>query len=85
MQMADSMVRTGLKDAGFHFINLDAGAWSPNRTSDGNIQEDRSKFPSGMKKLADYVHSKGLQLGLYTSQTSTTCAGRAALARSRRL
>jgi alpha-galactosidase len=66
MDVADSLVRTGLRDAGYRFINLDAGVWLPNRTADGHIQADPSKFPSGMKKLAEYVHDHGLGLGLYT-------------------
>ena len=47
-----------------------------NRTSDGEIQADAERFPSGMKALADYIHSKGLKFGLYTARGERECCGR---------
>lgn len=59
------MVSSGLRDAGYEYINLDAGAWSPNRTESGDMQPDPAKFPSGMKSLADKLHAQKLKLGVY--------------------
>lgn len=65
MKIADSLVDTGLARLGYEYINLD-DCWMVNpRNEDGTIQVDPVKFPSGIKHLADYVHSKGLKLGLY--------------------
>lgn len=65
-EIADAMVSTGLKDAGYQFVNID-DFWSPGRDEKGNIIVDTVKFPSGMKALADYIHSKGLKAGIYTN------------------
>jgi len=69
---ADYMVSSGLADHGFQFINID-DAWEGERDADGKIQPN-SKFPD-MKALADYVHSKGLKLGIYSSPGPKTCGG----------
>ena len=74
-QMADAMVASGMKDAGYEYINID-DCWHGGRDADGNIQPDPKTFPSGMKALADYVHAKGLKLGIYSDAGNTTCAGR---------
>jgi len=72
---ADAFVSSGLKDAGYNYVNVDdCWAWSRNAT--GYIQADPQTFPSGMKALADYVHSKGLKFGLYSDAGYKTCAGR---------
>jgi alpha-galactosidase len=65
-QIADAMVNTGLKDAGYTYINID-DFWSPGRKENGQIIVDTTKFPNGMKFLADYIHSKGLKAGIYTN------------------
>ncbi|WBY08876.1 glycoside hydrolase family 27 protein [Sphingomonas sp. 7/4-4] len=70
--MADAMVSTGLRDAGYAYVNIDDG-WQGTRGADGRIRPN-ANFPD-MKKLADYVHSKGLKLGIYSSQGPRTCAG----------
>jgi alpha-galactosidase len=70
--MADAMVSSGMKDAGYLYINID-DTWELDRDAKGNIRTN-SKFPD-MKKLADYVHSKGLKLGIYSSPGPKTCAG----------
>jgi alpha-galactosidase len=74
-QMADAMVSTGMKDAGYTYINID-DCWHGDRDSLGFIHPDPKRFPSGMKALADYVHSKGLKLGIYSDAGSQTCGGR---------
>jgi alpha-galactosidase len=68
---ADEMVSTGMKDAGYVYINID-DTWEGDRDADGVLRTN-SKFPD-MKALADYVHSKGLKLGIYSSPGPQTCA-----------
>lgn len=72
--MADAMVESGMKDAGYEYINID-DCWHGERDAEGNIQVNNERFPSGMKALADYVHAKGLKLGIYSDAGDTTCAG----------
>ena len=69
---ADAMVSTGMRDAGYIYLNID-DTWEGERDAQGNIQTN-SKFPD-MKALADYVHSKGLKIGIYSSPGAKTCAG----------
>ena len=64
-QTADAMVASGMKDAGYQYVNID-DCWQGKRDGQGFIHPDAKKFPSGMKALADYVHSKGLKLGIYS-------------------
>ncbi len=71
---ADSMATNGMKAAGYQYLCLDDG-WAGYRDTNGVIVADTNKFPSGMKALADYVHSRGLKFGLYTVWGPTTCAG----------
>jgi len=70
--IADAMASNGMKDAGYLYINID-DTWEAGRDAQGNIQTNK-KFPD-MKALADYVHSKGLKLGIYSSPGPNTCAG----------
>lgn len=70
--IADAMASNGMKEAGYLYINID-DTWEAARDAQGNIQSNR-KFPD-MKALADYVHSKGLKLGIYSSPGPNTCAG----------
>jgi alpha-galactosidase len=70
-EIADAMVSTGMKDAGYVYINID-DTWQGTRDSSGDIQPN-SRFPD-MKALADYVHSKDLKLGIYSSPGPQTCA-----------
>jgi alpha-galactosidase len=72
---ADQIVATGMKDAGYVYINID-DTWEGDRDASG-VLHTNSKFPD-MKALADYVHSKGLKLGIYSSPGPKTCAGYAA-------
>jgi alpha-galactosidase len=74
-KMADAMVSSGMKDAGYKYVVID-DCWQVERDKQGNIVADPVHFKSGMKALADYVHSKGLKFGLYSDAGSKTCAGR---------
>ena len=69
---ADAMVSSGMRDAGYIYINID-DTWEAERDPQGVIHAN-SKFPD-MKALADYVHGKGLKLGIYSSPGPKTCAG----------
>ncbi|MCD6441631.1 MAG: glycoside hydrolase family 27 protein [Candidatus Marinimicrobia bacterium] len=71
---ADLFIEKGLKEAGYEFIVIDDG-WQIKRDEDGNIIPDIDKFPSGIKALADYVHSKGLKFGIYSDAGTKTCGG----------
>lgn len=71
--IADKMVELGLVDAGYVYLNLDDG-WHGERDAQGFVHEDKAKFPSGMKALADYLHAKGLKLGIYSDAGTNTCA-----------
>ena len=73
--IADAMVASGMQAAGYQYINIDDMWQASNRDSSGNIVPNSSKFPNGMKAVADYVHSKGLKLGLYSDRGTATCAG----------
>ena len=74
-EIADLMVSTGMRDAGYVYLNLDDG-WQVSRDEDGKIVPDEKAFPNGIKALADYIHSKGLKFGLYSCAGSQTCACR---------
>jgi len=74
-ETADMMASNGMKDAGYQFVNLD-DCWQIGRDAAGNILADPERFPSGIKALADYIHGKGLKLGLYTDVGTMTCAKR---------
>ncbi|MFJ2192215.1 glycoside hydrolase family 27 protein [Kitasatospora sp. NPDC087861] len=72
--IADLFVSKGLKNAGYQYVNLD-DCWSlPDRDASGNLVPDPVRFPGGIRALADYVHAKGLKLGIYSSAGTATCA-----------
>lgn len=74
--IADVMVSSGMKDAGYTYLVLDDGWMAMQRDSvTGNLVPDPKKFPHGLKGLIDYVHSKGLKFGLYNCAGTKTCAG----------
>ncbi|HLN54964.1 MAG TPA: glycoside hydrolase family 27 protein [Bacteroidales bacterium] len=75
MAMADAMSTNGMKDAGYEYIVID-DCWQISRDENGNIVPDKDRFPNGMKYLADYVHSKGLKFGIYSSAGTVTCQRR---------
>ena len=72
-EIADAMVSSGLKDAGYIYLNLDDNWMDTKRDAQGNLQNNPTTFPSGMKALADYVHEKGLKFGLYGDRGKRTC------------
>jgi len=74
-EMADVMVSSGMRDAGYVYLNLD-DCWHGQRDSLGFIHPDPQRFPSGIKALADYVHSKGLKIGIYSDAGWKTCGGK---------
>jgi len=73
--MADAMVKSGMKDAGYEYVNID-DCWQVSRDANGNIVADPQRFPHGMKAVGDYIHSLGLKFGVYSDAGSKTCAGR---------
>jgi alpha-galactosidase len=73
-QTADTMATNGMKAAGYQFVNID-DCWAAARDANGVVVVNTSKFPNGIKAVADYVHSKGLKLGLYTDHGTNTCSG----------
>jgi alpha-galactosidase len=73
-QLADTLVSSGLRDAGYEYVLVN-DCWQTGRAADGSFVAD-AKFPSGLKNLADYLHSKQLKLGLGSSRGPTTCGGR---------
>jgi alpha-galactosidase len=73
MGVADKFVSAGLKDVGYQYVNID-DCWAlPSRDSNGNLVPDPVRFPHGIKYVADYVHSKGLKFGIYSSAGTKTC------------
>lgn len=73
-ETADAMVESGLRDAGYKYVFID-DFWQGGRDNRNNIIPDPKKFPNGIKALADYVHSKGLKLGIYSDAAQLTCGG----------
>jgi alpha-galactosidase len=74
-QTADAMVKSGMKASGYEYVVID-DCWQVARDKVGNIVADPQRFPSGIKSLADYIHSLGLKFGIYSDTGSQTCAGR---------
>jgi alpha-galactosidase len=72
---ADAIVASGMRDAGYEYVVVD-DCWHGKRDSNGFITSDPQRFPSGMKAIADYVHSKGLKFGIYSDAGRLTCGGR---------
>jgi len=74
-ETADAMVSSGMRDAGYRYVVID-DCWQVSRDGAGTLVADPQRFPHGIKALADYVHSKGLQFGIYTDAGTNTCQGR---------
>jgi alpha-galactosidase len=70
--VADAFVSSGMKDAGYQYVNLD-DCWMNGRDASGKIIVNTAKFPSGMAALVNYVHAKGLKIGLYSTPGTKTC------------
>ncbi len=76
IQTIDAMVKNGMRDAGYIYVNLDDG-WQryKGKRSEHPLEYDPQKFPRGIKYLADYAHKNGMKLGIYSGPGETTCAG----------
>ncbi len=73
-EMADAMVSSGMQKAGYNYVFIDDG-WVGGRDNRNNIIADPKRFPAGIKAMADYVHAKGLKLGIYSDASPLTCEG----------
>uniref|UniRef100_A0A2P2NIB7 Alpha-galactosidase n=1 Tax=Rhizophora mucronata TaxID=61149 RepID=A0A2P2NIB7_RHIMU len=73
-ETADALVSSGLAAVGYKYVNLDDCWGEKNRDSQGNLVAKAATFPSGIKALADYVHLKGLKLGIYSDAGTQTCS-----------
>ena len=74
LEVAHAMVTSGLRDAGYKYVNID-DCWMEKRAADGHIIPFKSKFPSGMKALGDKIHALGLRFGIYSCAGERTCEG----------
>jgi alpha-galactosidase len=74
-QTADTLVSSGMKAAGYQYVNIDDCWMSGSRDGSGRLVPDPNKFPHGITGVANYVHGKGLKLGIYESAGTATCAG----------
>ena len=76
METADALVSLGFKDCGYDYLVID-DCWSvkTGRDSHGNLVPDPQKFPNGMQAMVDYVHGKGLKIGIYSDAAERTCGG----------
>jgi alpha-galactosidase len=72
--VADTFVSSGMQAAGYEYVNVD-DCWMDGRDDNGPLRWNASKFPSGIPALADYVHAKGLKLGIYETPNTLTCVG----------
>jgi len=73
VETMDALVKTGLKDKGYTYLNADDCWIAQNRTPEGKLTSDATRFPHGMKWLIDQAHSKRLKLGLYAAASVKTC------------
>jgi alpha-galactosidase len=73
LETADAFIKTGLRDAGYVFINSDDGWLDQNRTIDGKLHARSDKFPDGVKAVSDGLHGKGFHFGIYGAAGMTTC------------
>lgn len=74
-ETADALVESGMKEAGYEYVNIDDCWMTEERDENGNLTPDPEKFPNGIDAVADYVHERGLKLGIYESAGTNTCAG----------
>lgn len=72
-QTIDALVDSGMRDAGYRYVNLDAGWAAPTRGPQGQLREDPQRFPGGMSALARYAHDRGMLLGIYASPYNESC------------
>ncbi|MBV9515598.1 MAG: glycoside hydrolase family 27 protein [Mycobacteriaceae bacterium] len=76
----DAMVSSGMRDAGYRYVNLDAGWAATARGSDGHLHPDAARFPDGIAAVARYAHDRGMLLGIYASPYNEGCSAQPALA-----
>eukprot|EP00250_Pteridium_aquilinum_P034002 c6834_g1_i1 orf=175-1377(-) len=74
-ETADALISSGLADVGYTYVNID-DCWSSHRNTKGTLVADKKTFPSGIKALANYVHTKGLKIGIYSDAGALTCERR---------
>src|SRR4051794_40999529 len=74
-QTTDTIISSGLQAAGYQYVNIDDCWMASARSSTGHLVPDPAKFPGGITAVANYVHGKGLKLGIYESAGTATCAG----------
>jgi alpha-galactosidase len=74
-EMAETLISSGMQEAGYKYIVLDDTWSAKERDAQGNLVADPKKFPSGMKALGDYLHQKGFKFGIYNCAGNKTCAG----------
>ena len=72
-ESADALIASGMRAAGYRYVNID-DCWQGERDANGTLQASPQHFPNGIKALADYVHARGLKLGIYATPGSHTCA-----------
>ena len=72
---ADAIINNNLDDVGYRYVNIDDCWMASTRDSQGRLQAHATRFPSGIRALADYVHARGLKLGIYSSAGTATCQG----------
>ena len=75
LQTADAMIANGMRDQGYSYINIDDFWQLSERGADGHLQIDKTKFPRGIKYVADYLHERGFKLGIYSDAADKTCGG----------
>lgn len=73
-ETADAMVRNGMQAAGYTYLVID-DHWVGGRDKNNRLFPDAARFPEGMKALSDYLHAKGLKLGIYSDAAELTCGG----------
>lgn len=75
IETAEAMIANGMRDLGYNYINIDDLWQLKERGEDGHIAIDSTKFPRGIKYVADYLHERGFHLGIYSDASEYTCAG----------
>ncbi|XP_077518801.1 alpha-N-acetylgalactosaminidase-like [Amblyomma americanum] len=74
-EMAEALVSEGYRDVGYEYVNIDDCWMTSERDATGRLQADPARFPNGIKHMADFMHARGLKLGIYGDVGTKTCAG----------
>ena len=75
LEITDALIESGMQAVGYEYINLDDCWMAQERSEEGNLVPNPEKFPNGLQAVIDYVHSKGLKIGIYLDRGTQTCAG----------